>query len=73
MIIIQPTLSEAVQLQPPGAVTLIVPVPPLGVNDLLGGEMEYVHDTPACVTVWLRPAAVITAVRLLVLVFAETV
>ena len=39
VIFIQSTLSVAVQLHPPGAVTLTVPVPPLSVNDRLVGEI----------------------------------
>ena len=37
---IQVALSEAVQLQPVGELTLILPVPPEYVNGLLVGEIE---------------------------------
>jgi hypothetical protein len=39
-IVIQSTLAEAVQLQPLGATTAMLPVPPLKVKSLLAGEME---------------------------------
>ena len=72
VIVIQLTLSEAVQSHPLGEVTLILPVPPAAVNDLLVGLMEYAQGSPSWVTVWLFPATVIVAVLELVLELAET-
>jgi hypothetical protein len=39
--LIQLSLLVAIQLQPPGAVTLMLPVPPVLPKEALVGEMEY--------------------------------
>ena len=44
VIVIQLTISEALQPQPIGDVTLILPVPPSARNDLLVGNMEYIQE-----------------------------
>jgi len=40
------TPVDALQEQPLAVLTAILPVPPLEVNDLLDGEILYVHDEP---------------------------
>jgi hypothetical protein len=50
--VIQAAPVVAVQSQSPAeTVTVILPVPPSDVNESLVGAMEYVHVTPAWVTV----------------------
>ena len=68
----QGTLLVAVQLQPVGIVTLIVPLPPLDKNDWLVGEIVRVQGMPPWLTVKVWPAIVTVPVRPLVLVLAAT-
>jgi hypothetical protein len=52
VMVIQAALSMALQSQSLAeAVTVILPVPPSDGNESLVGAMEYVHVTPAWVTV----------------------
>jgi len=64
----------AVQGQPAGAVTLMLPGPPEPANDWLDGDRETEHVAPAacCVPVNVAPAIVRDPVRMLVDVFAST-
>ena len=56
--VIQLSLLVADHGQPPGDVTLVEPVPPAAATDNAFEEIEYVHPTPACVTVKVCPATV---------------
>jgi hypothetical protein len=47
----QAALLAAVHAQPPGAVTAIVPVPPVPATEALVGVTPNVHGTPGCVIV----------------------
>jgi hypothetical protein len=70
--VIQVPLRAAVHVQPDGAVTATVPVPPLAVNACEPGDRTYVQE-PACVTVTVRPATVSVPVRAAAPVFAAAV
>jgi len=73
LMVIQPSLLVAVQLQPAPAVTVTVPVvaaADVRFDDV--GEMVNVQGAPACVTVKVCPPIVIVPVRDVVLVFAAT-
>ena len=73
LIVIQPTLLTAVQLQPAPAVTVMVPVAAADVvrfDDV--GVIVTVHGAAACVTVKVCPPIVIVPVRDAVVVFAAT-
>ncbi len=65
-------LLVAFQGQPLGAFTLTLPVPPVTVNGLLVGEMEYLHDTASWFTVKVLPAMVIVPDLELLRLFAAT-
>jgi len=54
-------------------VTLTLPLPPLEVNEALGGEIEKVQGTPLWSTVCVCPLIVTVPWRELVLVLAATV
>lgn len=70
---IQLSLVVAVKAQPMGEVTPTVPAPPLGEYEDDVGEMAVTHPVPSCVIVRVCPAIVTVPVRLVVLVFCETV
>jgi hypothetical protein len=72
VIVIQPALLLAVQAQPPGAVTLTEPPPPLEEHDAVVADSVYVQGTPASVTVTVWPAMVTVPVSALELVLAAT-
>ena len=73
LMVIQPTLLAAVQLQPVPAVTVTVPVAAADVVRFEEvGEMVNVQGAPAWVTVKVWPPIVIVPVRDVVPVFAET-
>jgi hypothetical protein len=73
VIVIQPTLLVAVQLQPGPAVTVTVPVAAAGVARFEEvGEMVLPHGAPGCVTVKVCPPIVIVPVREVADVFAAT-
>jgi hypothetical protein len=61
--VIQLSLLTAVQLQPVGAVTAVLPVAPPEATDCDVGEIVSVHVIPACVTVNVLPAIVSVPVR----------
>jgi hypothetical protein len=61
--VIQAALLTAVQVQPVGAVTETLLVPPAAVLDALVADSANVHVTPLCVTVTVCPATVIVPVR----------
>ena len=60
------SLLTPVQAHPVGAVTSVEPVAVPAAIDWLGGEMEYVHGAPACVTLNVWPPMVSVPVRALV-------
>ena len=60
---IQLSLLVADHGQPPGDVTSVEPVPPAAVTDSAAEEIEYVHPTPAWVTVKVCPATVSVPLR----------
>jgi hypothetical protein len=66
-------LLTAVQAQPAGAVTAMVPVPPLDTTLCEVGEIVSVQVIPACVTVKLLPAIVSVPERVDTPVFAAAV
>src|SRR5438876_464406 len=68
--VIQVVLLTAVHEQPPGAVTVVLAVPPPATSDWLAGEIVSVHMTPACVIAALLPPALIVPLRDVVEVFA---
>jgi hypothetical protein len=73
VIVIQPTLLVAVQLQPVPAVTATVPDAAAAVvrfDEV--GEIVNVHGAPACVMVKVWPPIDIVPVRDVVVVFAAT-
>ena len=73
LMVIQPSLLVAVQLQPAPAVTVTVPVvaaADVRFDDV--GEMVNVQGAPACVTVKVCPPIVIVPVREAVLALAAT-
>jgi hypothetical protein len=73
VIVIQPTLLVADQLQPVPAVIVTLPVAAADVvrfDDV--GEMVNVHGAPACVTEKVCPPIVTVPVRDVVLAFAAT-
>ena len=73
MIVIQPALLVADQLQPVPAVTPTVPVAAADVARLdEAGLIVNVHGAPACVTVKVWPPIVIVPVREVVPVLAAT-
>jgi len=73
LIVIQPTLLAAVQLQPVPAVTVTVPVAAADVVRFEEvGEIANVHGAPACVTVNVCPPIVIVPLRDVVPVLAAT-
>lgn len=61
----------AVQSQPPGAVTVTVPLPPAAGTACDVGVIVTSHEMPACVTVNALPAIVSVPVRDVVDVFAD--
>ena len=65
------SLLTPLQPQPAGAVTLVEPVALPAAIDWLGGEMEYVHGAPACVTLNVWPPTVNVPVRGTELAFAD--
>jgi hypothetical protein len=66
-------LLTAVHAQVDAAVTVLLPEPPLDVNERLVGEIEVVHvPLPVWVTVKVAPAIVSVPLRLPVPVFAAT-
>ena len=64
-------LLTPVQVHPVGAVTFVEPVVLPAAIDWLGGEMEYVHGAPACVTLNVWPPTVNVPVRGSELAFAD--
>ena len=64
------SLLTPVQAHPVDAVTFVEPVAVPAAIDWLGGEMEYVHGAPACVTVNVWPPMVRVPVRGFVSVLA---
>jgi hypothetical protein len=72
VMMIQVALETAVQAQPGDTLTVAVPVPPAAGNrrGVAETEKRQVGVTPACVTVWDRPATVSAAVRGVVLLFS---
>jgi hypothetical protein len=71
--LIQVALLLVVQLQPMGAVTVMVPVPPLAAIFAEVGEIDGAHGAPACVTVNVSPPMVSEPVRERLDVFAAAV
>jgi hypothetical protein len=71
--LIQVALLVAVQLQPTGAVTAMVPVPPLAATLAEVGEIDGAHGAPACVTVNVSLPMVSEPVRERLDVFAAAV
>src|SRR5882762_6779660 len=69
---VHPWLLTAVQLQPTGAVTLTLPVPPVELNEADEAESENVQDTPDSFMVYVWPAMVNVPLMLLALLFAFT-
>src|SRR5216684_2750202 len=69
---VHPWLLTAVQVQPEGAVTFTLPVPPLEPKEPDGADSEYVQATPASLTVKAWPAIVSVPLRLLAVLFAFT-
>ena len=69
----QPTLSDALQLQPAGALTKTLPVPPVFEKSRPSGVMVTVQEAGPWVIVWVRPATVIMALRSVAAVFGSTV
>jgi hypothetical protein len=55
----QLALEVAVQAQPPGALTVTLPVPPLLDSAIVVGDTVNVQATPASVTATALPATVI--------------
>ena len=51
VIVIQPTLLDAVHAQPPGLVTVNELVPPPATTESETGESAYVQGAASCVTV----------------------
>lgn len=72
MMLIQLALLADIHVQPAGAVTDTVPLPPPAGMVWLVGEIEYEHAAPAWVTVKTCPAAVMVPERDVVLLFAAT-
>jgi hypothetical protein len=70
LIVIHAALLPAVQVQPVDASTVTVPVVAPEPTEADAGEIDGVHDMPACVTVNVEPAIVSVPVRLDVLPFA---
>ena len=68
--VIHVVLLTAVHEQPPGAVTVVLPVPPPATTDWLAGEIVSVQVMPTCVIVALLPPALIVPLRDVVEVFA---
>ena len=66
-------LLDGVHAHPAPAVTVNVPLAPVAAADALAGEMVYVHDAAACVTVKVCPAMLKLPVREVVAVLAATV
>ena len=60
------SLLTPVQAHPVDAVTFVEPVAVPAAIDWLGGEMEYIHCAPACVTLNVWPPMVSVPVRALV-------
>ena len=56
-------LLQAVHAQPLVAVIVTDPVPPADASASPFAESAYEHESPACVTVNVRPAIVIVPVR----------
>jgi hypothetical protein len=65
-------LLEAVQPQPPTAVTVTVPPPADASTFADAGAIVELHGTPACVTLKVWPPTVSVPVRGVVVVFAAT-
>jgi hypothetical protein len=72
VVVIHATALDALQLQPVPAVTLTLPFPPAEANEALVAESEYVHATPAWLTVKICPAMVSVPLREVVAVLAAT-
>jgi len=68
--VIHGALLAAVQAQPAGAVTVLLPLPPAAAMDCVVGEIDGEQDAAACVTVNVAPAIVNVPVRLEATVFA---
>lgn len=66
------TPLDAVQLQPVALVTATNPAAAAASTDAFTGEIAYVHATPSCVIVTVRPATVSVAFREEAVVFAAT-
>ena len=66
-----PVLLTPLQVHPAGAVTFVEPVALPAAIDWLGGEMEYVHGAPACMTLNVWPPTVNVPVRGTELAFAD--
>ena len=72
VIVTHPADDVAVQAQPPRAVTATEPAVALAATEAPAGESAYVHGWPACVTVKLCPATVMSAIRAVMAGFAVT-
>ena len=70
--VIQDALLIVPQAQPAPVVTVLLPLPPAGVNDWLVGEMLYEQLAPPWVTLYVLPAIVSVPLRLLEDAFAST-
>jgi hypothetical protein len=72
VVVIQLAPLAAVHVQPLGAVTVTVPVPPLAAAEALTGAMAQPQGSPAWFTVKVCPAMVTVPLRALLLLFAAT-
>jgi hypothetical protein len=74
LVVTQPTLLEALQLQPVPAVTPTLPLPPAELNEALVAESEYVQVVAAAAWLTVKgfPAIVNVPLREVVEVLAAT-